>query len=124
MGGRYAGLMSSAYVSYFTLRPSPLVAWATAVHTHTRRHSGDAVCLRYRSGFYFPSQNPARDIWRQEADMAQEPDRLAFRLGVVVGVALIVLAIMTWAGRGWHLHRTNSQNSQGRETCRCSKPRR
>src|SRR5262249_19217297 len=29
--------MSSAYVSYFTLRPSPLVAWrrnATAVHRH------------------------------------------------------------------------------------------
>jgi hypothetical protein len=29
--------------------------------------------------------------------MAQEPDTLAFRLGVVIGVAVIVLAIMTWA---------------------------
>ena len=30
--------------------------------------------------------------------MAQEPDRLAFRVGVVLAVAVIVLAIMTWAG--------------------------
>ena len=29
--------------------------------------------------------------------MAQEPDRLAFRFGVVIAVAVIVLAIMTWA---------------------------
>jgi len=29
--------------------------------------------------------------------MAQEPDRLAFRFGVVIAVAMIVLAIMTWA---------------------------
>ena len=30
--------------------------------------------------------------------MARKPDRLAFRFGVVLAVALIVLAIMTWAG--------------------------
>jgi hypothetical protein len=30
--------------------------------------------------------------------MAQEPDRLAFRFGVVIAVAVIVLTIMTWAG--------------------------
>jgi hypothetical protein len=29
--------------------------------------------------------------------MAQEPDRLAFRFGVVIAVAVIVVAIMTWA---------------------------
>ena len=29
--------------------------------------------------------------------MAQEPDWLVFRFGVVLAVALIVLAIMTWA---------------------------
>jgi len=29
--------------------------------------------------------------------MARKPDRLAFRFGVVLAVALIVLAIMTWA---------------------------
>jgi hypothetical protein len=28
--------------------------------------------------------------------MAQEPDRLAFRFGVVIALAVIVLAIMTW----------------------------
>jgi hypothetical protein len=29
--------------------------------------------------------------------MAQEPDRLAFRFGVVLAMAAIVLAIATWA---------------------------
>jgi hypothetical protein len=36
-------------------------------------------------------------IWRQEADMTQKPDSLAFRFGVVLAVAAIVLAIITWA---------------------------
>ncbi len=33
--------------------------------------------------------------------MAQEPDRLAFRFGVVIAVAVIVLTILTWASRDW-----------------------
>jgi len=56
-------------------------------------------CDRARTSLPLPlSKNPAQDIWCQEADMAQEPDRLAaFRFGVVIAVAVIVLTIMTWA---------------------------
>ena len=34
---------------------------------------------------------------RPEADMAQEPDSLAFRFAVVLALALIVLILATWA---------------------------
>jgi len=53
-------------------------------------------CDRAHTALPVPPQNP-RDIWCQETDMAQEPDRLAFRFGVVIAVVVIVSAIMTWA---------------------------
>jgi len=44
-----------------------------------------------------PSKIRPSDIWRQEADMAQEPDRLAFSFGMVLAMAVTILAITTWA---------------------------
>jgi hypothetical protein len=35
-------------------------------------------------------------LWWPEADMAQEPDSLAFRFAVVLALALIVLILATW----------------------------
>jgi hypothetical protein len=40
---------------------------------------------------------PATSIWRQEADMAQKPDRLAFIFGMVLAMAVTIPAITTWA---------------------------
>src|SRR5262245_36071543 len=40
----------------------------------------------------------ATSIWRQEADMARKPDRLAFVFAMVLAVAITVLTIKTWAG--------------------------
>jgi hypothetical protein len=36
-------------------------------------------------------------IWRQEEDMAPKPDRLVFVFGMVVAMAVTILAITTWA---------------------------
>ena len=37
-------------------------------------------------------------IWRQEANMAPKPDRLAFLVGMALAMAVAVLAITTGAG--------------------------
>jgi hypothetical protein len=36
-------------------------------------------------------------IWRQEEDMAPKPDRLVFVFGMVLAMAVTILAITTWA---------------------------
>jgi hypothetical protein len=36
-------------------------------------------------------------IWRQEEDMAPKADRLAFVFGMVLALAVTILAITTWA---------------------------
>jgi len=36
-------------------------------------------------------------IWRQEEDIAPKPDRLVFVFGMVVAMAVTILAITTWA---------------------------
>ena len=63
------------------------------------RQSAQASISRECDGAYTSLPVPLFKVRRsdtscQEADMAQEPDRLAFTFGVVI-VAVIVLAIMT-----------------------------
>src|SRR5262249_8882263 len=53
-------------------------------------HTSLAICL-LESG-------TATSIWRQEANMARKPDRLAFVFAMVIAMAMTVLAVKTWAG--------------------------
>jgi hypothetical protein len=67
-------------------------------------------CLRYSFFLYDRSVTGVTDvspfhlyirhstsIWRQEEDMAPKPDRLVFVFGMVVAMAVTILAITTWA---------------------------
>src|SRR5262249_24751061 len=53
-------------------------------------HTSLAICL-LESG-------TATSIWRQEANMACKPARLAFVFAMVIAMAMTVLAVKTWAG--------------------------
>src|SRR5215813_13007145 len=85
---RRAGAASDARAigSSYWLRP-PKLLFCAIVRPLTHHL---AICL-LESG-------TATSIWRQEANMARKPDRLAFVFAMVIAMAMTVLAVKTWAG--------------------------
>src|SRR5262245_31649707 len=84
---RRAGAASDARHRVFLLVKA---AQASILRDCKAAHTSLAICL-LESG-------TATSIWRQEANMARKPDRLAFVFAMVIAMAMTVLAVKTWAG--------------------------
>jgi hypothetical protein len=89
---------------FFSIRHRERPHCAQAVRGFGRR------CARYSFFLYDRSVTGVTDvspfhllhplstsIWRLEEDMAPKPDRLVFVFGMVVAMAVTILAITTWA---------------------------
>src|SRR5215831_19505750 len=86
-----------------------MVTW---LHRSGRAGTGDPHLTPYARTFFSPECERAHTflsarllecglatwIWRQEANMAPKPDRLAFLVGMALAMAVAVLAITTGAG--------------------------
>jgi len=104
------------WTSHFHLAPLRRGFCFAEFRRRERQHCAQAVrgfgrrCARYSFFLYDPSVTGVTDvspfhlyvrhsisIWRQEEDMAPKPDRLLFVFGMVVAMAVTILAITTWA---------------------------